>query len=165
MKSSFKNLTIISVFLLVSSSYVFSQSDSELKSKIEKINKDMAAAMVAGNTEKSLSYYTQDAISMPAYEKMHEGKDDIKKSNEEMMKSGSKITAFETTTQKVMSCDKNITEIGTYKISFTMAGKPDAMKDHGKYVTMWEKQPDGSLKVKLEIWNSDMNPMEMGKMQ
>jgi ketosteroid isomerase-like protein len=33
------------------------------------------------------------------------------------------------------------------------------MEDHGKYLTVWEKQKDGSLKVKVETWNSDVDPM------
>lgn len=154
-------LLIIALFL---SKSVFSQSNAELKTKIEKLNKEMGAAMVAGDDEKSLSFYTQDAISMPSNEKMLEGKDAIKKSNEEMKKSGSKVTSFETTTLKVMTCDKSITEIGKYKISFMMAGKAEPMNDNGKYLTIWEKQPDGSLKVKLEMWNSDISHMDMKNM-
>jgi uncharacterized protein (TIGR02246 family) len=138
---------------------VVCQSDNELKAKIEKLNKEMGDAMVQGNTEKSLSFYTQDAISLPSNEKMSEGKEAIRKSNEEMMKSGSKVTSFETTTLKVMSCGQTITEIGKYKISITMPGKTDPMNDYGKYLTIWEKQKDGSLKVKLEMWNSDINYM------
>ena len=54
-----------------------------------------------------------------------------------------------------------ITEIGTYKISMTMPNMDKPMEDHGKYLTIWEKQKDGSLKVKVETWNSDVDPMSM----
>ena len=30
--------------------------------------------------------------------------------------------------------------------------------DNGKYVTVYEIQKDGSLKVKIETWNTDTNP-------
>jgi ketosteroid isomerase-like protein len=33
------------------------------------------------------------------------------------------------------------------------------MEDTGKYLTLWEKQADGSLKIKVETWNTDKNPM------
>jgi ketosteroid isomerase-like protein len=36
---------------------------------------------------------------------------------------------------------------------------PDPMQDAGKYLTIWEQQSDGSLKVKLEMWNADSYPM------
>jgi hypothetical protein len=44
-----------------------------------------------------------------------------------------------------------------------MPGMDKPMDDHGKYLTVWEKQKDGSLKVKIEIWNSDVDQMSMMK--
>ena len=43
----------------------------------------------------------------------------------------------------------------------TMPNMDKPMEDHGKYLTIWEKQKDGSLKVKVETWNSDVDPMSM----
>ncbi len=28
-------------------------------------------------------------------------------------------------------------------------------------MNVWEKQDDGSMKIKADIWNTDMNPWEM----
>lgn len=42
---------------------------------------------------------------------------------------------------------------GTYELSFTDNGKP--VKDKGKYVTVWQKQGDGTWKVIRDIENSD----------
>jgi len=44
-----------------------------------------------------------------------------------------------------------------------MPDQPAPMEDHGKYLTIWEKQKDGSLKVKVETWNSDVNPAMMNQ--
>jgi len=149
--------------VLFMTSVAFSQSSAEYKTKIEKINKEMTKYMLEGNSEKSMSLYADDAISLPSYEPMHDGIASIRKANEEMMKSGMKITAFEPVTLKVMVNGNMITEIGTYKISMTMPGMEKPMEDHGKYLTIWEKQKDGSLKVKIETWNTDMDPMSMMK--
>ena len=78
-------------------------------------------------------------------------------------KLGWKVTSFEPTTLKIIPNGNMITEIGTYKISMTMPKTDKPMDDHGKYLTIWEKQPDGSLKVKIETWNSDVDPMTMMK--
>jgi ketosteroid isomerase-like protein len=44
---------------------------------------------------------------------------------------------------------------GTYEMTFTdPAGK--TIPDKGKYVTIWKKQADGSWKVLLDIFNTDM---------
>jgi ketosteroid isomerase-like protein len=44
---------------------------------------------------------------------------------------------------------------GPYTLTFTgPKGKP--LTDHGKYVTVWRKQADGTWKVVLDTWNSDL---------
>ncbi|HAH25543.1 MAG TPA: hypothetical protein DCL77_17595, partial [Prolixibacteraceae bacterium] len=160
-----KTKNLLSTFLffifVFTAGVVFSQSSGDYKAQIDKLNKDMAENMIQGNTEKNLSMYTEDAISMPSYEPMHEGLDAIRKASEDMVKSGWKCNSFEPTTLKIIPNGKMITEIGTYKISMTMPNMDKPMDDQGKYLTIWEKQPDGSLKVKIETWNSDKDPMTM----
>lgn len=136
-----------------------SQTDQELKQKIEGINKELAKAMIEGDFSKSLKYYTNDAITMPNNSKMVQGIEEIKKSNETMIQSGIKMKNFEATTLQVKSCGTQVTEIGTYKLSMTIPGMPNDYEDHGKYLTIWEKQADGSLKIKIEMWNTDVSPM------
>ena len=162
-----KRINVISasiVFVvLFTTNIAFSQSTSEFKTKIEALNNEMSKNMVAGNSEKSLSLYTDDAISLPSYEPIHDGIAAIRKANDDMVKSGWKCISFEPTTLKVIPNGNMITEIGTYKISGSMPGMDKPMDDHGKYVTIWEKQKDGSLKIKVETWNSDVDPMTMMK--
>jgi ketosteroid isomerase-like protein len=154
-------LSSLLVMLALVCSYVpaYTQSDAELKAKITKINHEMAQAMVEGNIQKNLSYYADDAISMPNNAKMVEGLAGIKKSSEEMMASGVKLKSFETTTLHTVICGDKIIEIGNFNISYSVPGMADLIKDAGKYLTVWEKQPDGSLKIKVETWNSDISPM------
>ncbi len=163
MKRTIVTTVCLIILLLFAANRSFAQSDAALKARIEKINKEMAKYMLEGNTEKSLSLYTDDAISMPSNEPMHEGIAAIRKSNEEMKKSGWIATSFETSTLKIFPNGSFVTEVGTYKMSMSMTGMNKPMDDHGKYVTVWEKQKDGSLKVKIETWNSDMSPMEQMK--
>lgn len=145
--------------ILIMANAVFSQSASEYKAKIEAINKDNAMNMVQGNFEKGLSRYTADAISMPSNEPMEMGIDAIRKANEESVKSGWKCNSFDQAVLKVLPSGNLITEIGTYKINMLVPGMDKPVDDHGKYLTIWEKQKDGSLKVKVETWNSDVAPM------
>jgi len=147
------------IVVLFTTNIALSQSDSEYKAKIEALNKEMAKNMLAGNTEKLMSIYTPDAISLPSYQPMLEGIAAIRKSSDEMAKTGVKITSFVPTTLKVLSGGNLVTEIGTYKMSMTMPDVSAPIEDHGKYLTVWEKQKDGSLKVKVETWNSDVDPM------
>ncbi|NVO20370.1 MAG: DUF4440 domain-containing protein [Bacteroidetes bacterium] len=163
MKTPIYRLIVLLLVITCSFSTAFSQENADYKGQIAKINKEMKANMLSGNNDASLKFYTDDAISMPAYEPMHVGIEAIKKANEEMAKSGWKVTAFEPTTFKISSSGKLVTEVGTYKISFKGPGADMAMDDVGKYLTVYQVQADKSLKVKIETWNSDKNPMEQEK--
>jgi ketosteroid isomerase-like protein len=163
MKKITSTLASMLFIFLFATSIVFSQSASEYKTKIEALNKDMCKNMIAGNNEKNLALYTEDAISLPSYEALHDGIAAIRKASEDMAKSGWKATAFEITTLKVIPNGNLITEVGTYKMTGSMAGMDKPIDDHGKYLTIWEKQKDGALKIKIETWNSDVDPTSLMK--
>jgi ketosteroid isomerase-like protein len=158
MKTFLTKTALLSIVFIVSAIFANAQSDAELKKKIEKLNLEIGAAMVSGDHEKSLSFYSKDVISLPNYQPMLKGIEAVKQSNEEMKKAGWSVTAFKINTHSVMSCNNLITEIGTFEISFTMKGMDQPMTDVGKYLTIWEKQQDGSLKIKIETWNTDKYP-------
>lgn len=136
------------------------QASSAYQAQIEQLNREMAQNMIQGNFDKTLDLYTQDAISLPANEPMREGLDAIRKGYEEMSTAGVKINSFEPKTTKLLTDGNLITEIGTYKMNITIPGSGQPIDDHGKYLNIWEKQSDGTLKIKVETWNSDVNPME-----
>ena len=54
-------------------------------------------------------------------------------------------------------------EIGTYEVSLPLPGMKMPMADNCKYLTIWEMGKDGSLKIKIEIWNTDVNPADWAK--
>jgi len=150
--------------LLFTAGNSFAQTVDVIKQQIEDRNKQMVEYMLKGNTEATLGLYTEDAISMPSYEPMHQGIAEIRKANETMAASGWKFVSFEPNIVKVIPMGNLITEIGTYNVSMTMGDVNKPMKDKGKYLTIWEKQNDGSLKIKVETWNSDLVPTDMMNM-
>ncbi len=159
MKKLILKTAILSIMVVFSLSAI-AQTDAELKQKIETMNDEMGQAMIAGDFEKNLEHYTDDVVSLPSYDKMMNGKDELRKSISEMKNSDWKIKDFDFETVSVETNGNVITEIGKYKMEMRNDKMDQAMKDEGKYLTMWEKQADGSLKIKTEIWNSDKNPMD-----
>ena len=158
MKKSILSSGLLVALLICTTLTAFSQSDEELKVKIEKMNAKMAEAMLAGDHQASLVYYLEDAISLPSYQPMLKGIEAIKKSAQEAENSGMKVNSFEINIKKVESCGDLVIEIGKYNMSMTWEGLPEPVVDKGKYITIWEKQSDGSLKIKVDTWNSDNNP-------
>jgi ketosteroid isomerase-like protein len=104
---------------------------------------------------------------MPSYEPMLKGIEACKQSYKKMNESGMKMTAFKSTVTDIMQSGNFIVDIGSYEITMTMPQMGDMpWTDNGKYMTIWEMQDDGSLKIKVETWNTDVNPwQEMQKME
>jgi hypothetical protein len=61
------------------------------------------------------------------------------------------------TTVDLWMCGDLIYEVGKYGMSTIIPGLSHPYADHGKYLSIWEKQDDGSLKVKMLIWNTDQD--------
>jgi len=143
------------------------QDMDALKEKVQKMNDEAAKMMVANDAAGMWANYSEDVISMPSYEPMLRGIEACKQSYKKMTEAGIKMTAFKSTVTDVMEAGNLVVDIGTYEITMTIPEMGDMpYTDHGKYMTIWEKQDDGSLKVKVETWNSDVNPWEeMKKMQ
>jgi ketosteroid isomerase-like protein len=137
------------------------QSETELRQMIEKNNKIMADAMKADDVEKALALYDDDIIQLPAGDKIIRGKEGVRRDIEASRKAGWKVKEYTMNIEDIELHGDVVTEIGTYKMSVQKDGSADASKFEGKYLTQWEKQSDGSLKLKTEIWNYDNNNSSM----
>jgi len=151
-----KLISFLMVFIFISSN-IFSQDIGEVKAKIEKMNKIYTQAMLDNDIETMLSMYSDDIISMPSYQPMVKGLAKIKELSEAQINLGWKTTKFDMTPTDIFIAGNLAIEIGNYDMAMTGPGVPE-WKDYGKYMTIWEEQKDGSLKIKVETWNTDTNP-------
>jgi ketosteroid isomerase-like protein len=132
----------------------------DLKEKLEKINSEIEKLVLAGNYDALLSYYTDDAVISPDFRPTVKGKNAVKEGFEENKKSGLKYHSFSGTPEEMWECDKNLYERGKFgmAVSWKDHQRPEAY--YGSYLTIWQKENDGSLKIKYLIWNLDFNPCE-----
>ena len=156
-----KKIFAILFLLIFITSFISAQDNAELQKQVQAMNEKMSEMMLSGDEETIWTYYSDDVISMPSYQPMMKGLDACKKSSQQMMESGMKITAFKSVNTDLLVSGDYLIDIGTYEITMTMSQMGDMpYTDHGKYMTVWEMQDDGSLKVKVETWNTDTNPWE-----
>ncbi len=134
---------------------------SNMKAEVQKWNDNFAKAMMNGDDEKLLSMYADDAYSLPSYSPMVEGKNALKKAMMMDKESGNKMTEFKLETLDVFGSGNLLVEVGKYHLTMEMKNMRDPYHDMGKYVTIYEKQADGSYKIKADIWNTDTNPWKM----
>lgn len=151
------NLKVIISMLWLGSMFTFAQNQSELSSQIEKLNKIYAQSMIDNDTKTMMSLYTDDVVSLPSYQPMIRGIETLKSLSEQVENSEWKTTSFDMKTTDLIPAGNFVIEIGNYKMTMTGPGVPD-WSDEGKYITVWQKQDDGGLKIKIEMWNTDLNP-------
>lgn len=153
---------IMIVLFFIGVGNIYAQNDmSDLKKKIQDLDDKQSAAILKGDVSTFADFYTEDAISLPNYEPIMNGKDEILSRNQNDLDSGIKYKSFENKITNVFGNGDLLYEIGTYEIAFTMPDMPGEIRDYGKYIAIWQKQPDGSLKIKTDTWNSDVNPLSM----
>ena len=135
--------------------------NEKLMKEVEAIGDKLAKAMLEDDVDTMLAMYIEDAISLPNFGPRLQGKEAFKKHHEEMAAAGMRIKSFESDPTDVWAAANQVVEIGTYKIAIDMPGAPQTLEDVGKYMTIYVRGSDGTLKIKAETWNTDMNPMEM----
>jgi ketosteroid isomerase-like protein len=155
-------LVLLAMFVFINNQLWAGDNMEKVKKQLEEINTEFTKANIDGDLEKIYSYYTDDAVFMPNYGPMVKGKAKMMQEEKEMQDAGFKIHSFNLSTMDVWGCDNMVYETGTYGISLTLPGMDTPVPDNGKYLTVWQKQSNGSLKIKYDIWNTDMNPWQMG---
>ncbi|HKO15572.1 MAG TPA: DUF4440 domain-containing protein [Gemmatimonadaceae bacterium] len=132
-------------------------SPAAVRQQLDSIYARFSDAMLKGDTVALTNFYTDDAVLMPQGMPAANGRAEILKAWS-AMHSQVKVTAFAGKTQSVLTGGDYAIETGTY----TMASQPKtgkAVNETGKYLTVWQKQPDGSLKMVRDIFNTD-EPMK-----
>ena len=151
-------------FLLVlalAAAAVAGDAQGTLMAEVEAIGDAIQEAMVANDFDAILAMYADDAISLPNYGPRLQGVDDFERHHEETADSRMNVLSFSSQPQDVWACGDQVIEIGSFEISLEMPGMPAPIQDKGKYLTVYVRGSDGSLKIKVETWNTDMNPMEI----
>lgn len=121
---------------------------------IEAITQQSQKDLLAGIWDTTLASYADDAISMPQGGPMIKGKEALRAQMVGMMGTDMKFTKVIFTTLDVKVNGNSAFEIGTFEMAFTMGGAPE-VSERGKYLTVYERGPDGKWKIKVETWNGD----------
>ena len=125
-----------------------------IETALRRLDAEWSAAAGAKDLDKLVSYYSDDAVVLPPNKPAATTAAAIRSSWKEdldSMVSGS----WKATRVEVAKSGDMAYVSGTYEWT---AKTPDGeqTKDHGKYLEVWEKQPDGSWKCGADCWNSDL---------
>jgi ketosteroid isomerase-like protein len=149
---------VIACFALLSLALVITSSAADTQA-IEKTLRDLdtqwSAAAGAKDVDKTVSFYSNDAIVMPPNTPADTTKEAIRKGWQDLLATPGLIISWKTTKVEVAKSGDLAFLSGTYDVTMNdPSGKP--INDRGKYVEVWEKQGDGKWKCGTDIWNSDL---------
>lgn len=102
-------------------------------------------------------YYTADVVAMPPNGEAIRGREAVLAFNES-------FPPYEDLqfTHVEVDGDRDMAYVyGTYRMVMAAAEGEEPVEDRGKYLEIWRRQPDGSWKVALDIFNSDLPLPEM----
>jgi ketosteroid isomerase-like protein len=145
-------LALLSLVLLITSSAADTKATEQ---NLRDLDDQWSAAAGAKDLEKTVSFYSEDAIVMPPNASAATTKEAIRKVWQELLASPGLVIRWKTSKVEVAQLGDLACLSGTYDLSMNdPSGKP--LDDHGKYVEVWEKQADGKWKCGTDIWNSDL---------
>jgi Ketosteroid isomerase homolog len=154
-----KPLFLSGCIALLSFAFVCLASAADTRSAIEQALRDLdaqwSAAAGAKDLDKTVSYYAESAVVMPPNAPSAKTRETIRSAWKEMLTTPGSAISWKATKVEVAKSGDLACVSGTYEETMTDAsGK--SVKDHGKYVEVWEKQADGKWKCGADIWNSDL---------
>jgi ketosteroid isomerase-like protein len=153
-------LTIICVIFFCNQT-LFAQEWNDLHHIFDSIGDKINRAAVEGDFETVLSFYAEDIVLMPGFKPTLNGKKAVKQEMEKDREKGLKFHSISGTITEIWSCGDLVYDRGTFGLSVSTKASSRPYAYYGSYFQIWQKQPDGSYKIKLNIWNLDFNPFEL----
>ena len=130
-------------------------ADTKIEQTLRDLDAQWSAAAGAKDLDKTVSFYSDDAIVMPPNASAARTKEAIRKLWQDLIASLGFVISWKATKIELAKSGDLACLSGTYEFAMNDAsGKP--VNDHGKYVEVWEKQADGKWKCGTDIWNSDL---------
>jgi len=131
-----------------------SAEQAAIEKALRKLDAEWSAAASAKSVDKTVSYYSNDAVVLPPNAPLATTPIAIraqwKKDIDSMISGGWKPTRVDVAKSGDMAYVS-----GTYTFNFKDAsGK--TVEDRGKYLEVWKRQADGRWKCSADAWNSDL---------
>lgn len=122
---------------------------------LRKLDDEWSKAVGARDVEKTVSYYTDDAVVMPPNIPTLSGKEAIRTLWQSMLGSPATSGGWKATKVEVAGSADLAYVSGNYEFAEQdRSGNP--IVDKGKYLTVWKKQSDGGWKCVANMFNSDL---------
>jgi uncharacterized protein (TIGR02246 family) len=120
---------------------------------INRVREAHIASLNQGNVDALVGVFSEDAVQMPPNAPANVGR--------EMIRAWSKAfldplrAEFAHEVGEIRVAGDWAFERGTYRIRVTPKAGGESFQDTGKYITIYQQQPDGAWLLARDIWNSN----------
>ena len=149
-----KTLVLTLAFVLAAAAVCLA-GDTKAEQALRDADAAWSKAAGSKDLEKTMSYYSSDAIVLPPNASAATTKEAIRKVWQDLLASPGMVISWKSTKVEVAKSGDLGFVSGTYELTMNDASsKP--VNDRGKYVEVWEKKSDGKWKCGTDTWNSDL---------
>ena len=123
---------------------------------INNLLEEFDEALNASDLDGLMSYFTEDAVRMPPSRPALVGKEAIRDMFQSRFEHST--TEVHNTSEEVIVCGDWAIVRGTHTVTVALKMSGESIRDNGKWITIWQRQPDGSWKLYSGFYNSDLPP-------
>ncbi len=129
---------------------------NEVEGHIRTVGDQWARHWNAGELDKLIEAYAEDAVYMPPHHAAVHGRQAIHEYLHGPMKHGVTDLVYEVTF--IRHSGDLAYDVGRYTMNVPQkeGGK---RQDRGKYLTVWKRQSTGAWKIVADAWSSDLPPL------
>jgi uncharacterized protein (TIGR02246 family) len=132
--------------------------DTETSTRVHEVGIDRlrdrhVAALNAGDADAWVDCFTDDGVQMPPHFATNAGKSAVRGWSQGFLNLFD--CWFSLSVDEVRVAADWAFERGRYTITLTPKAGGGPVDDSGKYITVYQRQSDGSWKIARDIWNSD----------
>lgn len=132
-------------------------TDEEVVAAVNAIWDEYEASVIAGDVDRWIAQWTNDGVQMPPNEPLVEGKENIYARVGANMAAGP-TTDFVITPLETTSAGDWAYSRGVYTVTFPLGDSGKEGMIDGKFMTILQRQPDGTWKIHRDIFNSNVPP-------
>jgi uncharacterized protein (TIGR02246 family) len=148
-----KTKTLLTLTMGLAAATICLAGDPKIEQAIRDLDEQWSKAAGAKDVDKTVSYYSEDAVVMPPNAASATTKEAIRKIWKDLLTDAN--ISWKTKKVEVAQSGDLAFSSGTYEVTLNdPTGTP--VNDRGKYLEVWKKQSDGSWKCVADAWNSDL---------
>jgi ketosteroid isomerase-like protein len=122
---------------------------------LRNLDAQWSKAAAARDLERTVAYYSEDAIVLPPNAASATTKQAIRNVWKDLLASSGLVITWKSRKVELANSGDMAWVSGTYHLIMNdPSGKP--INDRGKYLEIWEKHADGNWKCSADMWNSDL---------